>query len=268
MAVWKLLFPMLAAASALTFQEARADLPPDPCVALLERISDAADERGYVVTSTGSIVSGSGRSSSFDVECDAGYVDINLVSTDDSTVTIAFGADVTGSFALEVYGDFPLLGTVSRTGVVSAATTTSMTGFLNFSAATSAAFAAAELDLSTGTWSGSGNITSLNSTFATTLSSSTIWKDAHILAFALAGIWESGMDQYDTELDSMLDLAVALDPTLDRDVDIAEKVCWTATLTCGAALFFPPAAGTCVGATSLCLTSTACIAFDCEDDGW
>jgi len=76
-------------------------------------------------------------------------------------VSIDFGAESTGSFALEVYADFPLLGTVSRNGAVSAAATTSMTGFLNFR----------------------------NSTFEAMLSGSTIWKDANILAFALADMW-------------------------------------------------------------------------------
>ena len=47
----------------------------------------------------------------------------------------------------------------------------------------------------------------MNDVFAPTLSTSAIWKDAHVLGFGAAGVWDTEMAAHEAELDTMLGLA-------------------------------------------------------------
>lgn len=238
----------------------------EPCDGALTRLSDAGEDLGYSISSTASGLTGTLGRTQLNASCSAGHVEIELLEGRGSTVSVNFSAGSGNAFALELHGEYPGLGSISRIAMIDDVTAEPMTGFLNFTAEMGAESAFAEFELGGDLVANGGDVALVNERFAPVLNASVIWKDAHVLTFALADIWESDVAPHEAGLDKMLELAVpSPDPLYSKSVKAQLLACGAAALTCGASWWVPPAVGACVGQASACAISIACTFTECLD---
>lgn len=190
-------------------------------------------------------------------------------------MSLSFGRSSGDGFALEVVGEYPRVGTVSRSAIVDGVSTETMLGSLTFAADVGDGWAFVEFDLAGEFLAAGGDATGdeahrVNDAFAPALSRSAIWKDAHVLGFAAAGVWDADMAAHEAELDMMLGLAIpSRDPAAKVDSDSKDAVqkCGTAFVLCLGALWFPPAAVAGAGWLASCAFALPCLPKDCAGDG-
>ena len=252
----------------LVFSTSASADDQDACGEVLARLSEVGEDLGYNIDPAVSGFSGTLGRTQLNASCSGGHVELELLEGRGSAVSVNFSAGGK-AFAFELLGEYPGLGSISRTGMADDASADPMTGFLNFTAEMGAESAFVEFDLAGEVVASSGDAELVNDRFAPVLNASTIWKHAHVLTFALTGMWDPGVAQHEDGLDMMLDLAVPFDPLIarDKDTNAALGVCAAATATCGVAVFFPAASGGCVHGTHLCIAAVACIKADCQGDG-
>jgi hypothetical protein len=255
------LAPGLAMGSPVHKPSDRLEADPGRCTSALSRFSNAGSALGYALRAQRSGFIGSKGHDQLDVTCTDGLVAVDLIEKGGSRVSIHFDPGLGGSFALELVGEYPEVGTVSQTAIVDDPATDPMTGFLAFTADTRSGAAFVEYDLAGALLSEGGDANIVNDRFASVLTASTAWSDAHALALALAGI--------ETERDVNM-LAVAV-PTprshgIKKSILGQAMTCGTATITCTVAAYgYTPAAGSCINAVSACALAVACAIISCAD---
>lgn len=247
----------------------------DPCDAMLTRLSKVGEIRGYSVSTSVFGFTASRDETELEARCSAGHLTIALVEADGSEVNVTFRRRAGESFALEILGQYPEIGTLARTALIDASAEP-MTGSLNFAAAVGDGLVFVEFGLAGEVLAAGGAAPGedgqrVNALFTPTLSTSEIWKDAHALVFAAAKIWDSTMAAHESDLDSLLALAIpSPDPAakVDSDGKDAVQKCGVATAICLAAAWLPPAgAWACGVALGNCIAALPCLPADCEGDG-
>lgn len=269
----------LIASFCLSLVAERAVLPvaapggQDSCEAILTRIAEVGEGRGYQVEH--GAVGLTGRRARVDLKarCAAGHVELELLDGDSATVSVTFGQFPSKGFALEITGRFPAVGTVSRTAILDDAGAEPMAGSLSLAAEFGVNAVLAQIDLGDGIMTFNvdapgDEVHRINAAFAPALSVSTIWKDAHVLAYAAAGAWD--IVKHEPEFDVMLGLAIPVPQAGKTDADSKDSLqkCGTAFVICVAASWLPPAgAWACGAALTTCLAALPCLPADCAGDG-
>lgn len=216
----------LSVALATTPDAARSAAPPatgsddhEPSEAVLTRLREVAQSRGYDVSTGASALIGTHGGTMLEARCAPGHVEILLLEAGGAAVRVTFDRGAGQSFALEIVGEYPALGTVSRTAIRDDARAVPRTGSLIFAADAGTGLVFIEFGLRGEVVSASGDADAgrINALFARALNSSAIWKDAHVLGFAAAGTWDASMGGGPSELDRILGLAIpALDPAASK----------------------------------------------------
>ncbi|MCY1055597.1 hypothetical protein [Nannocystis sp. SCPEA4] len=262
-----------AAESAIT-PRAGVDAP-DPCGSILTRLSQVSEGRGYRINVNASELIGTRGPTQLQAHCSAGLAEIALRDVSGAAVSVSFGRRGGDGFALEVVGEYPQIGTVSRAAIVDDASADPLGGSLTFAADVGAGLVFVEFDLAGEVLAAGGDASGddarrVNNVFAPTLNTSAIWKDAHVLGYAAAGAWNADMALHEAELDMILGLAIpSPDPVAKVDSDSKDAVqkCGTAFVLSLGALWFPPAAVAGAAWLVSCAFALPCLPKDCAGDG-
>lgn len=248
----------------------------DPCVTMLDNLSRAASAQGYTMSEkTSSLAGVDAARNQIYARCNSEHGRIDLVSIDGAQVSVELELDRAVGGALEIAGDFPGTGGVTRTAVLTGYSANGLTGFLTATADVGAERAIAEYDLASGAWTTFGDAVAASSRLAPILGSSKIWADGHVFALALSGTWdrlqiETGAA--DRVLRVMLDVAVPApdDPRMSKADKDTFKKCLGASATCGVALLLKFGFGSgsaCWGASGFCVAAAACsLNSECSRD--
>lgn len=246
-----------------------------PCKAVLARLAAVAESRGYSLDPSASEFIGTVGGTEIQFGCSVGHLEIILRETSGSAVSVNFSRSSAEGFQLELVGEYPEVGMVSRVAILDSSADL-LTGSLNFAADAGAGLVFVEVDLFGEVRAAGGDdpgdeARHVNAAFAPVLETSTIWKDAHVLGYAAAGIWDQRMAEHEPELDMFLGLAIpSPDPVAKVDADSKDAVqkCGVSFTICLAAAWLPPVgAWACGAALANCLAASPCLPGDCAGDG-